>query len=60
MRYDDSPCPACGEKTNTRWQENTPTQDTWNCRECGWTWVIDVALRGQTDTELMERAESYG
>lgn len=58
--YDADPCPACGEEDNLRWQASTPTTDTWVCRECGYTWLIEVDVPAQTDTELTERAEIHG
>jgi hypothetical protein len=51
---------VCGENNNLRWIDSTPTSDTWECRECGFTWVIEVELPAQTATELMERAEING
>ena len=42
------PCPACGETDKIRWVESTTTTDSWDCRECGWTWVIQVALAEET------------
>jgi len=44
---DNDPCPACGETHNIRWVDSTATTDNWDCLECGWTWVIEVALAEQ-------------
>jgi predicted RNA-binding Zn-ribbon protein involved in translation (DUF1610 family) len=58
--YSVDPCPMCGENDNLRWIDSTPTSDVWGCKECGQEWVIEVGSPRQTDTELMERAESNG
>jgi hypothetical protein len=59
MSYDDNQCPACGERHTIRWRGSTPTTDSWDCRECGGSWVIEVAL-SRTHTGLRERAEING
>lgn len=58
--YEGERCPTCGESKDVHLLECTPTADTWTCRECGWTWVIEVELPAQTQTELTERAETHG
>lgn len=50
----------CGETNNLHWSDSTPTGDTWDCKECEWTWVIEVESVEQADTELTERAEING